>query len=165
MTLDIYHPLRPVRNKDADGLFGLIERCFAEYDGVFVERDGLDADLKMYATFLENIAGEGYVIDDKDQIVALVSCAPLDERRYQLKRLYLDRSLRGKGLSQKMLALVEARAVAAGAASLELWSDTRFKRAHRFYEREGFVRQQQTRDLNDISNTTEYQFIKPLPFG
>lgn len=160
MSQDIHHQLRPVRNKDADGLFGLIERCFAEHDGVFVERDGLDADLNTYATFLENIAGEGYVIEDRDQIVALVSCAPVDDKRYQLKRFYLDSSLRGKGLSQKMLALVEARAIAAGATSLELWSDTRFKRAHRFYEREGFTRQPQTRDLHDRSNTTEYQFIK-----
>ena len=61
-----------------------------------------------------------------------------------------------------LLKHVEERAKARGARTIELWSDTRFERAHRFYEREGYVKQAATRFLHDVSNTEEYQFIKSL---
>lgn len=162
MSINEQMHVRPVRDEDADKLFALIGRCFAEYDDVVVEPKGLDADLQSYATYLEKTGGEGYVIDQGDAIVALVSGMPIDEKRYQLKRIYMDQVLRGTGMAPKLLRLVEARACAIGAQSLELWSDTRFVRAHRFYEREGFVQQKKSRTLSDSSNTTEYQFVKIL---
>jgi len=42
----------------------------------------------------------------------------------------------------------------------ELWSDTRFAEGHRFYERRGFTRGAVTRQLFDLSNSTEYHFEK-----
>ncbi len=152
--------VRPVRNKDAPRLVDLLSRCFSEYPGVVVEPDGVDSDLNTYATALENLGGEGYVLDEGDRIVALVSGAPLTETTYQLKRIYLDASLRGTGAASRLLDLIEGRARALGAKQVELWSDTRFARAHRFYEREGYARTAETRLLNDASNTEECQFIK-----
>jgi len=153
---------RPVRNGDAEGLISLIERCFSEYQGVVVEPDGIDADLRAYATALENSGGEGFVLEQDDQIVALVSGVLLSKGRYQLKRIYLDSSLRGSGMGTKMLRLIESRAVACGAVSIELWSDTRFERAHRFYIREGYEKTGHERTLGDLSNSIEYQFFKKL---
>lgn len=154
--------LRPVRDEDAEDLFQLIEHCYSEYQGVVVERFGVDADLNQYATELAQLGGRGFVVEQSDHIVALVSGAPLDEARYQLKKLYVHRNQRGSGLASRLLENVETWARQHGAASLELWSDTRFKRAHSFYEREGFVKQDQTRALNDLSNSIEFQFVKGL---
>src|SRR4029077_14685848 len=56
----------------------------------------------------------------------------------------------------------EAHAGAAGAARLVLWSDTRFDRAHRFYEKRSYVRSGPIRALADISNSLEYGFAKPM---
>lgn len=151
---------RPVRNADADGLINLIERCFSEYPGVVVEPDGIDADLRAYATALEQSGGEGFVLKQDGQIVALVSGVLLSGARYQLKRIYLDASLRGSGMGTKMLKLIESRAQACGAQSIELWSDTRFERAHRFYIREGYAKTGSERTLGDLSNSVEYQFLK-----
>jgi ribosomal protein S18 acetylase RimI-like enzyme len=50
----------------------------------------------------------------------------------------------------------------AGATELKLWSDTRFTRAHAFYEKLGFVRAGAIRVLNDLSNSLEYAYAKPL---
>ena len=45
---------------------------------------------------------------------------------------------------------------------LILWSDTRFDLAHRLYHRMGF-RQTDERTLpNDINNTREYRFERPV---
>jgi len=153
-------PFRPVRDRDASGLIALIERCFSEYPGVVVEPDGIDSDLRAYATALEQSGGEGFVLEQDGQIVALVSGVLLSGSRYQLKRIYLDASLRGSGMGTKMLRLIESRAQACGVASVELWSDTRFERAHRFYFREGYVKTGEKRELGDLSNSVEFQFIK-----
>lgn len=155
--------LRKATDADAQGLIDLIGGIFSEYDGVFLEPEGLDADLQAYASYIAELGGEAFVIDGEDgSLLACVSYAPLEGDRYQLKRIYLSRHLRGGGMGLKLLHHVEARARARGATEMELWSDTRFTRAHSFYEREGYVKQPETRDLHDSSNTTEYQFIKTL---
>lgn len=154
--------LRPVKDEDADGLFGLVGRCFAEYDGVMLEPDGLDKDLAAYESELLAIGGAGFVLEEDGHILALVSGGPGEGGIYQLKRLYLDADLRGSGQALTLLHYIEGVARAHGAEEIELWSDTRFTRAHRFYEREDYAKSGRTRDLGDISNTTEFHFIKTL---
>ena len=61
-----------------------------------------------------------------------------------------------------MLDTAEAHAIAAGAARLVLWSDTRFDRAHRFYEKRSYVRAGPIRVLHDISNSLEFAYAKPV---
>jgi GNAT superfamily N-acetyltransferase len=43
-----------------------------------------------------------------------------------------------------------------------LWTDTRFRRAHRFYERWSYVRDGPIRALHDIADTVEYRYAKPV---
>lgn len=152
--------MRPVKDSDRDGLIELIGGCFSEYEGVFLEPDGLDKDLQAYATYMKEHGGEGFVVEKGERLVASVAYAPIEGSRFELKRLYLSQELRGSGMGLELLHHVEGLARERGATEMELWSDTRFTRAHRFYEREGYVKQNYTRDLHDISNTTEYCFIK-----
>ncbi|NVJ71314.1 MAG: GNAT family N-acetyltransferase [Alphaproteobacteria bacterium] len=154
--------MRPVKDSDCDGLIELIGGCFSEYEGVFLEPDGLDKDLQAYATYMREQGGEGFVVEKGDKLVASVAYAPIEGTRFELKRLYLSQELRGSGMGLELLHHVEDLARNRDATEMELWSDTRFTRAHRFYEREGYVKQGYTRDLHDISNTTEYCFIKAL---
>lgn len=154
--------LRPAKDSDRDGLIKLIGDCFSEHEGVFLELEGLDADLQAYATYIRGIDGEAFVVDGEGELVACVSYAPVEGDAFQLKRIYLSGKLRGTGMGLQLLHHVEDRARSRGARTMALWSDTRFTRAHRFYEREGYVKQAETRDLHDSSNTTEFQFIKVL---
>lgn len=154
--------LRAVKDSDKNGLIKLIGDCFSEYEGVVLEPEGLDADLQAYATYMKGIDGEAFVVEGDGELVACVSYAPVEGDAYQLKRIYLSDKLRGTGMGLTLLHHVEDCARGRGARTMELWSDTRFTRAHRFYEREGYVKQAATRDLHDSSNTTEYQFIKAL---
>ena len=43
-----------------------------------------------------------------------------------------------------------------------LWSDTRFDRAHRFYEKRSYVRAGPIRVLQDISQSLEFAYAKPV---
>jgi putative acetyltransferase len=154
--------LRPVQDQDATGLFALVGSCFAQHEGVFLEPDGLDRDLNAYASEMARVGGEGFVIEEAGKLIAFVSGVDLGEGAYQLKRLYLDPNQHGSGIALKLLRHIEECAHAKNAATIELWSDTRFTRAHRFYEREGYVKQAETKALHDSSNTIEFQFIKTL---
>ena len=155
--------IRPLTDADADGLIALISGCFAEYDGVVIDLDDLDSDLLAYESNLKAQSGLGFVaVGAAGEILGSVACAPSGQGTYELKRLYLSAVLRGTGMGLKLLKTVEDVARQAGATHMDAWSDTRFLRAHRFYEREGYVKGPETRDLNDISNSVEYYFIKQL---
>jgi len=154
--------VRAVEDDDFAGLTRLIEGCFHEYEGAYLDLNDLDKDLHAYATSLQKQKGEGIVlIEEKTgELVGTISCVPLSESVFELKRLYLASRMRGDNLAAKMLAYIENAAQRRGATAMELWTDARFGRAHRFYEREGYIQQNETRDLHDISNTTEYRYLK-----
>jgi putative acetyltransferase len=84
--------------------------------------------------------------------------APERPRSVELCKLYVAREARRRGLGGALCALVEEEARARGAKLVELWSDTRFKDAHRLYERRGYARGPETRELHDRSGSVEYFF-------
>ena len=43
-----------------------------------------------------------------------------------------------------------------------LWTDTRFSRAHRFYEKRGYARVGAARALGDLCGSWEYQYARGL---
>lgn len=155
----------PVEDSDEAGLMSLIGGCFAEYadEGVQLDPADLDADLKAWSTYLQLQDGEGWkVLDPKGNLIACIGYTSIDETLFELKRLYLHADHRGGRLAVRLLTMVEDAVLKRGGEILMLWSDSRFKRAHNFYRREGFVHLGSTRALGDISNTTELQFIKSL---
>ena len=83
-------------------------------------------------------------------------------RTWEICKLYLARDRRGTGLAEALLRQAETHAVAAGAARLLLWSDTRFTRAHRFYEKHHYLRAGPIRALHDLSNSLEFGYAKPI---
>lgn len=93
-------------------------------------------------------------------MIAVASLGNADA--WEIGRLYVLPAWRGSGLAHRLLDLAEAHARDAGARRLALWSDTRFDRAHRFYEKRGYRRDGPIRVLNDRSNTLEFGYAKPL---
>lgn len=157
---------RPLRDDDADGLRALVASCYAEYEGCLFDRDGYDADLGAYATHLGAHGGQGRVVVDRGAIVACVGMiprgAPMNPAHAEVKRLYVARAARGRGLGQALVGWAVEEARAAGAAGIEAWSDTRFLDAHRLYRRLGFDPLGVDRSLQDISNSIEHGFLRRL---
>ncbi len=156
--------LRPARDDDAEGLYALIGACFAEYahEGVVMDRAGIDADLEAWATYLAKGGGQGFVIAAADGTLLASIGYGLAGGVGEVKRLYMRAEMRGQGLADRLLAMVEAMVKGAGGTRMMLWSDSRFTRAHAFYRRHGYVQGTDTRQLHDPSNTTEYYFEKAL---
>lgn len=155
--------LRRMVDRDADDIIALIDATYAEYPGCVLDLPGVDSDLPVLAAHLEKAGGTGWVVTDADRVVACVGVTPrvVDARPgAHLHRLYVASSHRRRGLGRLLVEQVEHHATAVlGAEVVDLWSDSRFRDAHRLYQRCGYVATGETRRLHDPSDTTEYRFV------
>lgn len=157
--------LREATDADAPGMIALVGGCYAEYEGMVLELDGEDADLPAPATAFAKRGGTLWVVISKGgHVVASVGVKPVkgDPRAVELKRLYVLKAARRQGLAGWLLSLAERHTVDRGATRMTLWSDTRLCDAHRFYEKRGYRRGPETRELHDLSNSVEYFFDREL---
>lgn len=152
-------PIRPGRDDDADAMIALIWACWSEYPGVRMDVDGEMPELRALATYYAGRGGALWVTDDRSGMIAT---RPLEDGAWEICRVYVHPSSHGSGLGHALLDTAERHAIAAGATRLALWSDTRFARAHRFYEKRSYVRAGPIRVLDDISNSLEYAYAKPV---
>jgi len=153
--------IRDARDGDADGIIALIGAVYAEYPGCVLDVDREEPELRAIAAAYAAPDARFWVAEaDGPGGRRVVACVGMRARGdvVDLKKLYMDASLRGSGLADQLHGLVLDEARRRGARAVELWSDTRFERAHRFYEKRGYVRGAATRDLHDVSATTEYFF-------
>jgi GNAT superfamily N-acetyltransferase len=153
--------LRLVRDDDSAALIELIGSCWAEYPGCVLDVDGEEPWLRAPAAAYA-AGGRCWVVEEGDEILACVGVKPRADGVAELKSLYVAARARRRGLGARLTGLVEAEAARLGAGRVVLWSDTRFGDAHRLYERLGYARTGRTRELHDLSGTTEFEFVKPL---
>ena len=155
-------PLRPVRNTDGDGLIDLIGSCWAEYPGLVMDVDAELPHLRAIAAAYAGWGGRAWVAEAGGHVVGSVGVVPAGDTAVELRMLYVRASARRAGLGARLLGLAEQSARRAGAERAELWTDTRFAAAHRFYERNGYLRGPDTRTLHDLSGSVEFFYSKPL---
>lgn len=153
--------LRPGQDADAAGLIALIDACWSEYPGCVMDLDGEVPELRALATYFAGQGGACWVAEADGAIVGVIGTRPLGEGVWEICKLYSAAARRGQGIAQALLAEAEAFARAHGATELCLWSDTRFTRAHRFYEKSSYIRRGPIRVLGDKSNSLEYAYAKP----
>lgn len=160
--------LRAARDADADALIALIGNAYAEYPGCVLDVDGEEPALRAIASAYARHGGGFWVaIDDATaSLVGSVGWRPsaaLDRPGWvELCKLYVAREHRRRGLASLLCDRVEAAALERAAPGVELWSDTRFLDAHRFYAGRGYRQQPGSRQLFDLSQSSEYHFIRPL---
>jgi GNAT superfamily N-acetyltransferase len=156
-------PLRPGRDDDADGFIALIGDCWAEYPGCILDVDGELPELRALATHFAEAGGALFAAEQEGRLIGMAATRPMrQDAAFEICKVYVAKPARGSGLAHALLGAAESFARAAGAERLVLWTDTRFEAAHRFYEKRGFVRQGSIRILDDLSNSLEFRYAKPL---
>ncbi len=155
---------RAGRNDDADALIALLGSCFAEYENCVLDVDGEIPELRAIADAFAAWGGDFRVAERGGRVVACIGFARHEggePEHYELKKLYAYSDERGaEGPATPLVDWVEGAVVARGGVSIDLWSDTRFTRAHRFYEKRGYQKTGETRELFDKSDTIEFRFVK-----
>ena len=155
--------MRPAVDGDSWDVIGLIGACWSEYPGCVMDVHGECPDLLAPASAYRQHGGAFWVaVDTCGTVVATVGWRPLGPEAVELERLYVNQRWRRKGVASALADLVEKKAAELEAAQVQLWSDTRFRDAHHFYERRGYNRTGPDRELGDLSRTREHHFVKVL---
>lgn len=153
--------LRDVRDADAAGLQELIGLCFLPYPGcvldVHDEEPGLLRPESSFEAMWVLERGEDGLVAG---CIAAATRADAEPPHVELKKLYVHPSCRGLGLARVLVERVHAYACERGHARVELWSDVKFDTAHAVYERLGYARTGATRELGDLSRTSEFHFVR-----
>ncbi|MFP4127359.1 MAG: GNAT family N-acetyltransferase [Alphaproteobacteria bacterium] len=156
--------LRPAVDADGPRLAQLIAACFAEYDGCVFDRREFP-ELAAIARHFAAAGGHIWVAEAAGALVASLGVRPAPGDGVELLKVYVARPWRGSGLAPTLLDAALAFARDRGATRLELWSDTRFTRAHAFYEKHGFRPTGERRFLADLSDSWERRFVRELVDG
>jgi GNAT superfamily N-acetyltransferase len=120
-------------------------------------------ELRGLASYFSGQGGALWVAEADRAIVGMIGVAPHRATGdWEIGRMYLAPTVRGTGLAQALLDMAEGHARTEGAVSLSLRSDTRFDRAHRFYEKMSYLREGPVRVLHDKSNSLEFGYAKPV---
>lgn len=160
--------LREARNTDADAVIQLIARCFADYPGCILDCDAEEPELRTPGSSFPHFwVAEERSPDRPRAVVGCIGCRAGTDidgvTGVELKKLYVHPDARRRGIGRTLVDRVEAFARGVpGARRIFLWSDARFLAAHRTYERLGYLRGPQLRELHDLSSTVEFRFAKEL---
>ncbi len=161
--------IRRGRDGDAPGFIALIGACWSLYPGCVLDVDAEEPHLRALASYYAGQGGAVWVAERNGTIEGMVATRPLlqeapvpDGSTWEICKVYAAPALHGGGLGHRLLDTAEAHAIANGATRLVLWSDTRFDRAHRFYEKRSYVRSGPIRVLHDLSNSLEFAYAKPV---
>lgn len=131
--------IRHYRETDRDVVLALVEGILFEFgfDAAKVARVARDLD---DPDGLYRAPRSGFWVAERDgHVVGSVAIRRKDDGTAELKRLYLRADERGTGLGQRLFAHAETFARLSGYTRLWLDSSRRFGRAHRLYQRNGFV--------------------------
>lgn len=127
--------VRPIRGTEADALLAASDRLMAGlYRAESTHPVPLDALLAPNAVFLGAFLGEN-----------CVGCGALifvdgDEPYGEIKRLFTDPAVRGRGIAARLVSALEARARAGGLGLVRLETGVRQPAAIGLYQRRGYRR-------------------------
>ena len=130
--------IRSATNKDCANVQNLVFGILREY-GLTIETGGTDADLAdIEASYLHRGGVFEIVEDAAGNLLGTVGLYPLDAETIELRKMYFDKKLRGRGVGKKMLERMIKGARERGFKRIYLETATVLKEAAALYEKYGF---------------------------
>ncbi len=128
--------------RDFDAVLALVETTLREF-GFGENVGGARRDLENIATGYGGERAGFWIAEDDGILCGTIAIRPRDEATAaitcELKRLYVNGAMRGRGIGAALYAHAEAFARDAGYARIWLDSSRKFTAARRLYEKNGFV--------------------------
>lgn len=138
MSADFEIFIRSADNRDCVKVQNLVFGILDEY-GLTVETGGTDADIADIEANYLNRGGAFEVIEDASgNLLGTIGLYPLDAETIELRKMYFDRKLRGRGVGKKMLERMIEKARALGFKRIYLETASVLKAAAALYEKYGF---------------------------
>ena len=131
--------LRRASNSDGEKIAELVFSVLAEY-ALKPDPDCTDADVKDIERSYFGQGGVFYVLEEEDgSVVGAYGLYRIDKKRCELRKMYLCRSYRGKGLGKFLLEDALARARQMGFETVTLETTSVLKEAIGLYKSYGFA--------------------------
>ena len=130
--------IRSATNADRAQIEELVFGILRSFD-LALDRDGTDKDLSDIEANYVARGGVFEVIENNEgKIVGTVGLYPLDETTIELRKMYFDPSIRGRGLGKQMLKEMIEKAKILGYLRVYLETASVLAQAVHLYESEGF---------------------------
>lgn len=130
--------LRPATNADCEPVRSLVFTVLGEY-GLKSDPRCTDADLDDIEQSYLARGGTFYVLEDQDgSIIGSYGLYPTEPGACELRKMYLHRAYRGKGLGRRLLEDALSHAKQSGFRRITLETASVLKEAIRLYESYGF---------------------------
>ena len=130
--------IRSATNADRAQIEELVFGILRSFD-LALDRDGTDKDLSDIESNYLARGGVFEVIENNDgKIVGTIGLYPLDETTIELRKMYFDPSIRGRGLGKQMLKEMIEKAKILGYLRVYLETASVLKQAVHLYESAGF---------------------------
>lgn len=156
--------LRAAAVSDSAAIITLIDSVYREY-GDQICLTGADSDLADIESHYHRKGDKFIVLVHEGRIIGSHSVVRVSfaDPVCTFKRLYLEKSYRGSKLGWELMSWAICEAKLTGFNKVEFWSDSRFLRAHHFFEKFGFTRTGKVRDMTDGSMPySELHFFRDL---
>lgn len=130
--------VRSATNADCKKIQNLVFNVLREF-GLEPETDGTDADLSDIETYYIKSGGLFEILENADgNLLGTVGLFPVDEKTVELRKMYFDKSLRGRGFGKKMLERMIEKAGELKFKTVYLETASVLKEAVGLYEKYGF---------------------------
>lgn len=137
---DMLHQLRPATNQDAAAVQSLVFGALEEY-GLRADPDNTDADLcDIEATYWRAGGRFDVLTDSEGAVLGTVALFRVNPTTCELRKMYLVRAERGKGLGRILLEHAIERAAELGFDRMVLETASALREAVSLYEKRGFHR-------------------------
>lgn len=146
----------PFRDHHQPGIDGLMASIAEEYEEtIFSPQSKSMKEVALWPGHHYWVACAG------NAVLGTIGLCRLTDNCIELKRLFLHRQLRGKGIAQDLLNTVVTSAKSTGASAIYLGTMSQFKAAQAFYEKRGFVKIPESHlPIDFIANPLDSCFYK-----
>ncbi|MCP5516111.1 MAG: GNAT family N-acetyltransferase [Verrucomicrobiales bacterium] len=132
--------LRPANNADVPAVKRLVFKVLREH-GLRPSPHGTDADLRdLEASYWRQGGRFDVLIDTAGRILGIVGLKPVNPTTVELRKMYLDAGIRGRGQGRRLLTHALRKARDLGFRRVELETASVLQQAVKLYERAGFRR-------------------------
>ena len=136
--------IRPATNTDCQRVQDLVFGVLAEY-GLSPDVEGIDRDLTDIEGHYTSRGGIFELIETTDgRLLGTAALYPVDEQTLELRKMYFDPELRGRGWGSLMLRRLIDRSRELGFKRIYLETASVLTEATRLYEKFGFERTSET---------------------
>ncbi len=145
--------IRPLVPEDLPSVIAIIESVYKDYN-YKMDFEHFDSDLADIDTTYREHGGEFWVAEQGGTVLGCVGIIPHESDCCELKRLYVARSSRRRGIGTRLLSTARGWAITRGFRRMILWSDVLLTAAHELYTKSGFRATSETRAIDPTNPTS-----------